>query len=58
MQHDDLVLVRAPFALNAEDRLPSAFGEVADIDALHLAGSKPVEEHQRNHQSVAAPDRS
>lgn len=58
MQHDDLVLVRASFALNAEDRLPFAFGEVADIDALHLAGSKPVEEHQRNHQSVAAPDDS
>lgn len=56
MQHDDLVLVRASLALNAEDRLPLALGEVADVDTLRLAGAKPVEEHQRNHQSVAAPD--
>ncbi len=56
MQHDDLVLVRASLALDAEDRLLLAFGEVADVDTLHLAGAKPVEEHQRNHQSVAAPD--
>ena len=56
MQHDDLVLVRAPLALNAEDRLPLALGEVADVDTLRLACAKPVEKHQRNHQSVAAPD--
>lgn len=56
MQHDDLVLVRASLALDAEDRLPLAFGEVADVDTLRLAGTKSVEEHQRNHQSVAAPD--
>ncbi len=46
MQHDDLVLIRAPLALNAEDRLPLALGEVADVDTLRLAGAKPVEEHQ------------
>jgi len=56
MQHDDLVLVRTSLALDAEDRMPLAFGEVADVDTLHLAGAKPVEEHQRNHQPVAAPD--
>ena len=56
MQHDDLVLISASLALDAEDRQPLAFGEVADVDTLHLAGAKPVEEHQRNHQSVAAPD--
>lgn len=56
MQHDDLVLIRASLALDTEDRLPLALGEVADVDTLHLAGTKPVEEHQRNHQSVAAPD--
>ena len=58
MQHDDLVLVCAPFALDAEDRLPLALGEVADVDTLHLASAEPVEEHQRNHQSVAASDDS
>ena len=36
--------------------MPLALGEVADVDTLRLAGAKPVEEHQRNHQSVAAPD--
>lgn len=56
MQHDDLVLVRTSLALDTEDRLPLALGEVADVDTLRLAGAKPVEEHQRNHQSVAAPD--
>lgn len=35
---------------------PLALGEVADVDTLRLASAKPVEEHQRNHQSVAAPD--
>ena len=58
MQHDDFVLVRAPFALDAEDRQSLALGEVADVDTLHLAGTKPIEEHQRNHQSVATPDGS
>ncbi len=56
MQHDDLVLVRTSLTLDTEDRLPLALGEVADVDTLRLACAKPVEEHQRNHQSVAAPD--
>lgn len=58
MQYDDLVLVRASLALDMEDRLPLALGEVADVDTLRLAGAKPVEEHQRNHQPVAASDES
>lgn len=56
MQHDDLVLVRASLALDTENRLPLALGEVADVDTLRLAGTEPVEEHQRNHQSVATSD--
>lgn len=58
MQYDDLVLVRASLALDMEDRLPLALGEIADVDTLHLAGTKPVEEHQRDHQPVAASDDS
>lgn len=58
MQYDDLVLVRASLALDMKDRLPLALGEVADVDTLYLAGMKPVEEHQRDHQSVAASDDS
>lgn len=56
MQHDELILIRASLALDAEDRLPLALGEVADVDTLHLAGAKPIEEHQRDHQSVATTD--
>lgn len=57
MQDDDLVLVRSPFALDGEDRLSLAGGEVSDVDALHLAGAQTVKQHQRDHQSVAAADR-
>lgn len=56
MQHDDLVLVRATFALDVEYRLSLALGEVANIDAFHFAGPQTVEQHQRDHQSVAASD--
>lgn len=56
MQDDDLILVHAALALDVEDRLAFTFGDVPDVDALHLAGAKPVEEHQRDHQPVAASD--
>lgn len=56
MQHDDLVLVRTPLALDVEYRLSLALGEVANIDAFHFAGPQTVEQHQRDHQSVAASD--
>lgn len=58
MQHNDFIFVRASLTLDAENRLPLALGEVADVDTLHLASAKPVEEHQRDHQSVATPDGS
>ena len=56
MQDDDLILVHAALALDVEDRLAFALGEIANIDSLDFAGAKPVEEHQRDHQPVAAAD--
>lgn len=58
MQDDDLVFIGTPLALDVEDRYSLARREVADVDALHLAGTEPIEEHQGDHQPVAAADRS
>ena len=56
MQHDDLILIRTALALNIEDWLALALREVPDINSLDLAGTKTVEQHQRDHQPVAAAD--
>lgn len=56
VQDDDLILVRAALALDIEDRLAFALGEIANIDSLDFAGAQTVEQHQRDHQPVAAAD--
>ena len=56
MQDDDLVLIRAALELDVEDRLSLARREVADVDSLHLTSAQAVEQHQRDHQPVAAAD--
>ena len=56
MKHDDIVLVHAALALDIENRLFLALRKITDIDTLHLARTKPIEQHHRNHQSVTAAD--
>lgn len=57
MQDDDLIFVGTPLALDREDRLAFARRKVSDVDALHFAGTEPIEEHQGDHQTVAPADR-